>query len=1580
MPELLHVFSAGRMNKDFDDRLVPNGEYRDALNLEITDSDGSNVGTLQNLRGNIESINKYYNPSTGVFTPWSTGYINSLANPTCVGRIVDATTERIYWFIESAGVSAIAEYDQIKDLVIPILVDTQNILKFSKDYLITGINIIEGVLFFTDNQTEPKSLNINTFRALNTPDFLTHTQIYGRPFQEQDITVIRKKPLTALALNMSSSARGGAGTGIDPSFTTYIGGTFNGATSLNFTWRPDAAELNVYAPIPTRSEWTSNPTAYPAGLDGLVTLVITPQPNYLVQDNIILTSTITSATGDTKDYSVRLKVVGPLDPNGVLIPTSNLICEVQSVPKDLPRGTTAYVWKVLLEEKSPLYNLIFPRFSYRWKYNNNNLSAFAPFTEVAFLGDKFKYLSSDGYNTGMVNNLRKLILQNITWGNDDVSEVEIIFKRSDSANVYSVAKLKRTDGLVTSYTISNEIVGAMLESNQLLRPYDNVPLKARAQEIVGNRLIYGNYTQQYDLTPPNITASISVNTRDTTTSPIGQPLNSLKSMRTYQLGLAYLDNYGRETPVFSSNSSAAIVLIDNAQASTSLQASVQTTASIPSWATHYKYFVKEVTNEYYNLALDRFYYAEDGNVWLSFPSSERNKVEVDTYLVLKKKHNSDEPVTQVNKYKILAISSEAPTFIATTSIASATATCTLGQNPPGVDVISFLVSGPTVGNNSAFHDGVNASKFLTISYGSDTTNEYGIASGGPNASNPPVYTFKLQQPLGQDAAFLDALPGGTGVTINLIEKKVEIKPEFEGRFFAKINLDSTFQTNVIDPMGGSVRYGSVGEKTNIDGVISNSAPGCGGDGRQNWAWYDPQKTGWRPDGSENNIPSAFRYTKAPTPTGTYNRWFGFAVAGIWGGYAPGQELPLSMVPGNLIRFIGRNGQTGTVVYRIEQVGKFGVQERRKPTWTERNVCGYQDSGRSRWFQFKLNKPFVAEPAFGNYTSSDYGPQSEIIVGFQIVEVLTASNNKVLSSTNPAIFETEPKPSVDLKLFYQASDAYPIAEITNVKTLPWHNCYSYGNGVESNRLRDDYNAVTIDKGPVVSSTLDIPYQQEIKTNGLIFSGIFNSVSGVNNLNQFIQAESITKNLNPYYGSIQALLARDTDLLTFCEDKVLNILANKDALYNADGNSQLTATNNVLGQATPYVGEFGISKNPESLASYGFRTYFTDKARGTVLRLSRDGLEPIGDKGMTSFFFDNLPINKNLIGSFDDSKATYTLTLNDLTPAWQKLLAKGEFDRTNPDCEEWSPAYEDLTLKTTVLFKENASGWTSRASFIPENGASLNSMFYTFKNGRIWKHNDSAVPYNNFYGVQYDSSVNVLINDDFATVKGFKTLNYTGSDSREYVYTIAGSTRKYSIAEIQANNLIPTSFTTNKGWYANYIVTDLQEGKIKEFIKKEGKHFNYIKGLSTFFNTNCDNNVSSSEFAVQGIGNASTITGDVFKTEFNVNVFAEADCFQYIAPPVLVPQSFIGVEDQVGVYSIGQDNICSSGIIIQLVNDNTTNGTLSAIATNGSFTFTPNPNYNGPAGSFTVVACCNGLCGEPAVMTLDILTGNIIPITP
>jgi hypothetical protein len=230
-------------------------------------------------------------------------------------------------------------------------------------------------------------------------------------------------------------------------------------------------------------------------------------------------------------------------------------------------------------------------------------------------------------------------------------------------------------------------------------------------------------------------------------------------------------------------------------------------------------------------------------------------------------------------------------------------------------------------------------------------------------------------------------------------------------------------------------------------------------------------------------------------------------------------------------------------------------------------------------------------------------------------------------------------------------------------LSWNNCFSFGNGIESDRIRDDFNAPQIGNGVKASITLQQDYKEENRKSGLIFSGVYNSTSSVNNLNQFIIAENITKDLNPTYGSIQKLFQRRISLVAFCEDRVVSITSNKDSLFNADGNPQLISSTNVLGDATPFVGDYGISKNPESFAKESYRAYFTDKQRGAVLRLSMDGLTPISEAGMNDYFRDNLKLTDNLIGSYDNHNKYYNLTIAQPTPG-SNLITNGTFSTGNP----------------------------------------------------------------------------------------------------------------------------------------------------------------------------------------------------------------------------------------------------------------------------------------------------------------------------
>jgi hypothetical protein len=107
-----------------------------------------------------------------------------------------------------------------------------------------------------------------------------------------------------------------------------------------------------------------------------------------------------------------------------------------------------------------------------------------------------------------------------------------------------------------------------------------------------------------------------------------------------------------------------------------------------------------------------------------------------------------------------------------------------------------------------------------------------------------------------------------------------------------------------------------------------------------------------------------------------------------------------------------------------------------------------------------------------------------------------------------------------------------------------------------------------------------------------------------------------------------------------------LYGKSLIQGADGSGSLATIDSVFGREVPYAGDFGISKNPESLVTYGGRVYFTDANRGLVLRLGGDGITPISFYGMDGYFKDNLFEYKNSynIGGFDPDNNEYVLSIN------------------------------------------------------------------------------------------------------------------------------------------------------------------------------------------------------------------------------------------------------------------------------------------------------------------------------------------------
>ena len=1718
-----------------------------------------------------------------------------------------------------------------------------------------------------------------------------------------------------------------------------------------------------------------------------------------------------------------------------------------------------------LDTQEKLFEFKFPRFAYRYQYEDREYSTMSPFSQIAFLPGSFDYHPKKGYNLGMTNRVTKVGIKNFTTSvPDGVVAIDILYKDDSSPNIYVVDTIKPKHNALgggsntwdeNAFEVTSEQISQMLPSNQLLRLWDNVPRKALAQDISGNRIIYGNYVQGFDLKTndskeyyPDFNFSITQNTNTNL-----YPKKSIKSLREYQLGVVFVDEYGRETPVISNKSGTHKLDKLEAVKINELEISFNNT-KYPENMKYFKFFIKETSGEYYNLAMDRYYDAEDGQIWLSFPSSDRNKLDIDTFLILKKGVESSEIVSAAAKYKVLDIQNEAPDFIKHDKQLIEEKTHIFATENIFED---NLTDAPLMGgdffkmNYDQFEDssGSNLHEVeddLYIEFANATNNvskRYRIAKittdyidGDVGADiEEAIYSVKLDKKLGDDVNFITDDDSGLtptkindGSIVNIYRYTKENSSKFDGRFFVKITVDSAFNQYVSVPSTIGVKYRTILSKklyylssvnkslhssaitgqthgmyddTNYtsDGGFGSFAPffrnynvpeadvsvsaynGTNGQGWNSWPgnqqyssehvgqymfgnhndaknelswvttksecdlspsagypvgdsgfagvggwtpkkaddhdWSDTERDGVFNDEGEQTHGEVWFIDEGPyygSNSGENLRWSDSSgnrkinpgstpPLGISGGrmeiaiggihhpdwvYGTGQSIPgffdvgdgggnpnydgpgnsslvSKLYPGQQFRFredpsgeiytiqpnidlarrarfetvlsnnagsgyaftwlVGSNTSGGGGTYSwydtdpTQSTGNFPVAitdfhpgsdgtqwttqlspnltRGWKPrflnssgnttvNWDPTGDPGPIDGGLELAVNcvsstvntssqpyvevdevlavdevtglthsittgmiltshsnggtvyassynlgaagqknplavkeitgagpFKLylsgyvmplvatsianvapdHNIFTTSPADGeemifqqpkmngysqysvNRINAQHGTTNGGImaIGYNL-EFVEAIESEPIMPSNPAIWETEPKESTDLDIYYEAGGLNPLKlesdtssitipngstvesglmeagttvnsitlettdpdngtglwsltldndvlvggsyiiigdelkitkpngdviivtvtgwdtptnnrvdalrinpELYGTQTtyiLNWHNCFSFGNGVESNRIRDNFNLPFISNGVKVSTTLDEGVGQENRSSGLIYSGIYNSTSSVNNLNQFITAEKITKDINPIYGSIQKIHTRDGDLVTLCEDKCLRILVQKDALFNADGNAQLLAKQGVLGQAIPFSGEFGISKNPESFASESYRVYFTDKIRGTVMRLSKDGLTPISNAGMKDWFKDNLKLSTKLIGSYDDRKDEYNITLADRKYTWIELIVNGNFETDPSDMwfqsggGHWTwnsvnnnmfsdadpndrvgqylpfpvttgksyqisytvgkPASGELdgrllvtlhddstnykslpgtssgselvtigtytktvTVDTswavwsysgttnlensinfhtkasgssgyfngtidnvsvkeiisdpiTVSFKEDVRGWVSFKSFVPENGVSTANDYYTMLSGKLYKHHTENANRNNFYGVDYNSSVNVILNESPGTVKTFHTLDYEGSQSK-------------IDQNLQDNDYY--NLTGKHGWFVSSVETNKQVGHVNEFIEKEGKWFNYIKGIDSDISSETD----LGAFDIQGIGS-------VISTDAGVNV--------------------------------------------------------------------------------------------------------------
>jgi len=1481
MAELKRTFSGGAMNKDLDERLLPNGKYRDALNVQVSTSEGADVGALQNILGNK--------------LPYAASIASNLGDfPKVIGSIRRDETECIYWFVVSNDKDLIVEFNQLKGEAKPIIVDTRRVLGFDRENLITGIEILDDFLIWTDDNSEPKMIKITDWRGY-TNNTWTHTQVDGGNFEEKHCTVIKEGPRRAPNLRMSNTTRSGPISGIlhSKSFTFFDNDDSSHKLVATGEYKDQdgdgVADNPLNRPLP-------NPQDSEIIISGTV-------PDFRVGDKLKITLLNEDNEESSNDSEIIVSVL-EVDEAYPKIFKIN----IDAIDTNIEQGLQN--WKVRLIQKPAMFETKFVRFAYRYKYKDGEYSTISPFSEVAFVGEGFDYDHKKGYNLGMVNQLRKLEI--VDWASPTqvpygVVEVDILYKDSVSNNIYVVKSIDATDTSsefhdVGSYPdiyfgkleITSETIYKVIPSNQILRPYDNVPRKAKAVSVSGNRLMFGNYLENYDLKyeGKDISIKFGVNVIGSE-ARADKPNKSIKSQRTYQIGVVFRDKYGRETPVITDETGSITLNKGFSSTRNTFLVRIESPSGMPDGMETFKYYIKETSQPYYNIAMDRHYPAEDGNVWVAFSSSDRNKINEETFLTIKKQHDSDDYVKDEAKYKVLAIENEAPDFIREENESKGVLSRKLQSGGTGT-IFGTTEGYPLSGNKfidikaddwKKIYGGVGSEVSsgkpvhqlsdlnIVIFSSNNKTKNYDIASiqyfehFNPNG----VYRLNLEKDLDlEDVLWIGEYDADdTAISIEIFQKVTKAKPEFQGRFYTKLQRDVVLENSLIssnrppsqilissqqdmttvEPSGGDWIPSKYQYKLDDNGVLTNDGGFLG------WFIHSSDHGNLERSRMSNSTNIDF-FKKNGVIKDDTNSNSNFSRSIVPGrGVEKGKKIIEIAFHGwgentngysenQWNRFVEFEPQLRTFVSSIMTPGfKFRFSDapkNDKNIYTIEEVCihyhrvGTKNTAMNRVISYTLalNKEIDWSPLTDGekVDRSKYYPPDSAFTSFQFISEFKEETSE-FTSTSPAVFETEPLEVAELDIYYEASGAYSKDSFGNSQGLTYSNCFSFGNGVESDRIRDDFNAPILGKGVRASAPIKGQYKEVRKKSDIIYSGIYNSTSGVNNLNQFIQAEQITKSINPSYGSIQLMQFRLGDLDVYLEDNVVKVLADRDALFNADGSKNLVATNRVLGAIQPYAGDYGISQNPESYSRYGNRAYFSDKNRGVILRLSGNGLTPISKYGMEDYFRDKLSVsNIKVVGSYDENKDEYNLTL---TGGVDSKNNKGKFITLSE--------YND-----TVSFKEDVNGWNTRKSFIQESGLSLNNIYYTFKAGQIWSHNNEVR--NNFYGAQHESSVKFIFNDAPGSVKSFKTLNYEGSQARIFLDN----------PDAENNPDTDNNFynrLAKSGWWVDTIKSDMQEGQVRTFKNKEGKWFYNILGTERPVDLV---DLDTREYSVQGLGYINNIS--------------------------------------------------------------------------------------------------------------------------
>ena len=1184
------------MNKGLDERLIPDGQYRDALNIEVSASEGAGVGALENIKGNT-------NVTTQTFT--GTG-------AKTIGAVADEANNNIYWFVTDSDFDYVLKYNEITGVTTTLLKDTiggvNPVLNFNASYLITGVNIIDGLLFWTDNLNPPRRLNVAKFYATDG-------------FIEDDISVIVKPAINSPTITLSNSAVQFQENNLKYKFLQF---------ACRYKYEND--EYSAISPF-SSTAFEPSPFLYVIGDDSFA-----------------------SMTNSYNQVDVNYYING-VSSGGVWVPDER-IKEVQLLFRDTA-GTNMNVIQSFDVDDITIDGTT-GRFTNT--FDNSKVYTVLPPDEITRLFD----------NVPLLAKAQDLIGSRIAYGNyvqfyDIVDsagvEIDIDYKltlqteivsgtplptfRSDRDYEIGIVYLDDYSRMTTVLTAPKNTIN-IAPSNSDTANDIRVEINNEAPSFASKYRIFikqpkGNYYNIFALYygKDGIYTWFQIDQSEVDKVPIGEYViikteagvasrsnQQYKVLDVQSQPEDFLDN-GNPQPkglyfklqiddVSLFDESDLVNYVHNTTSTTPLQANTNNTSDIKT----VPYILGYQNNErtfVYNFPV---YYG----TLIDFNTIKPN-ISLNSSIIPQRDYRFkiiiDIPGTgNINRYRV-----------------------------------EQLISSP----NGGGYQSVQSIQNIT------TGNKEIIINGNV------IYNFEFPQTLGYKVGDYWIVNIHSDAGANLSSMGTGWSSSSLSSYSYAIPQDSLWDSTGF--ISGSSVPSSIAQQGNNtqDREIKAGA-------RIKININDVDKQG---DGSSNTLTSLLSESEFISNRNYANieEWF-------WesGAYLQFNHLGHSQTTNTT----SQQNAFGVTIYTTssqitgqEEFGPSRVFFRRGFSRSETTIQSCTSTGRIAQIISGASTP--PSPGAGN-TWSTYlrGKATWMIIrgtGLSYSGNNSCSSQgyigvrlEIIQQEQANVFETTPIEN-PADIYYELSDTFDIingahqgnvsnqslssnspAQVSlNTTTLSstvpdrensMYNAYCFGNGVEGLRIRGDFNAPALAYSPRVSSVIE-DYQQQRVEEAITYSGIYRENTGINNLNEFNLSLANFKYLDKFFGSIQKLHARDTDIVTFQENKVSKILYGKNLLSDSVGGGVVASIPEVLGTQVTFTGEYGISENPESFATWGNDMYFTDSRRGAVMRLGSNGMFEISSQGMRNYFKDLFVSNSRTqkIGAIDPFKERYVLANND-----------------------------------------------------------------------------------------------------------------------------------------------------------------------------------------------------------------------------------------------------------------------------------------------------------------------------------------------